>query len=76
MYTAGVTWSMAAVFTPWAARSGHTTVIDAAGTMYLIGGNGDYGNLNDVWSSADKGANRRRGTPGGTQGGTQAIRRG
>ncbi len=41
-------------------------MIDAAGTMYLIGGNGDNtGYLNDVWSSADKGANRTR---GGTQG--------
>ena len=58
-----MTWSPAAVFTPWAARYGHTTVIDAAGTMYLIGGlaagvDGGRVDLNDVWVCADKGANR------------------
>jgi hypothetical protein len=52
-----VIWSLVTSDAPWAARYGHTTVIDAAGTMYLIGGyNGT--SLNDVWSSANKGANR------------------
>ncbi len=73
---AGATWSLAAAITPWAARFGHTTVIDAAGTMYLIGGyNGNY--FNDVWSSANKGANRTRGgTQGSTHEGTLVILRG
>ena len=56
-----MTWSLVTSNAPWAARSAHTTVIDAAGTMFLIGGQGDTGFLNDVWSSADKGANRTQG---------------
>jgi hypothetical protein len=79
--TAGATWSLAAVITPWAARFGHTTVIDAAGTMYLIGGfHGFNTNLNDVWSSANKGANRTRGVlpvvPKGALKGTQGVLKG
>jgi hypothetical protein len=45
---------------PWAGRGGHTTVIDAAGTMYLMGGVGDAGKFykfNDVWQSFGAGAN-------------------
>ena len=62
---------------PWAGRYMPTTVIDAAGTMYLIGGQGDTGSLNDVWSSANKGANRTRGgTQGSTHEGTLVILRG
>jgi hypothetical protein len=39
----------------WAARSGHTSVIDAAGAIYVIGGyDGKY--LADVWVSTDGGA--------------------
>jgi hypothetical protein len=38
---------------PWAARTAHTTVIDAAGNIYLMGGGGGAGNnpigYNDVW---------------------------
>ncbi len=44
---------------PWAGRSGHTTVVDAAGTIYVIGGNGyngTYTAYNDVWASTDGGA--------------------
>ncbi len=46
---------------PWASRVGHTTVIDAAGAIYVIGGqSGDGGDgtiwLNDVWVSTDGGA--------------------
>ncbi len=57
---AGVTWSLVTSNAPWAGRWGHTTVIDAAGTIYLIGGEAATGALNDVWSSADKGVNRLR----------------
>ncbi len=75
---AGVTWSLVTSNAPWAGRHSHTTVIDAAGTMYLIGGfGGATGNLNDVWSSANKGANRTQGgTIVGTQGGTQTVLKG
>jgi hypothetical protein len=42
---------------PWAGRYGHTTVIDAAGAIYVIGGVGFSGiYLNDVWASTDGGA--------------------
>ncbi len=64
---AGVTWSLVTSNAPWAARRYHTTVIDAAGAIYLIGGNefknNNFYNFNDVWQSPDKGANRTRGVP-------------
>jgi hypothetical protein len=39
-------------------RLGYTTVIDAAGAIYVIGGYGgeDTGYLKDVWVSTDGGA--------------------
>ncbi len=61
---AGVTWTSRTRDAPWAARYGHTTVIDAAGAIYVIGGfwsgNNDY-YLDDVWVSTDGGAHRTRG---------------
>ncbi len=64
---AGATWRLVTASAPWAARSAHTTVIDAAGAIYVIGGY-NYAstpstNFNDVWVSADGGADR---TPAGT----------
>ncbi len=42
---------------PWAGRSGHTSVIDAAGAIFVIGGYGGYPTyFNDVWKSTDGGA--------------------
>jgi hypothetical protein len=42
---------------PWAARFGHTTVIDAvSGAIYVIGGLYGSTYLNDVWVSTDGGA--------------------
>ncbi len=43
---------------PWAARQGHTSVIDAAGAIYVLGGEGDGATRypNDVWASTDGGA--------------------
>ncbi len=53
-------WRCRTASAPWAGRDGHTTVIDAAGAIYIIGGegfNGTYGILfNDVWVSTDGGA--------------------
>ncbi len=45
---------------PLAARAGHTSlsVIDAAGAIYVIGGQGLGPYYNDVWKSTDKGAHR------------------
>ncbi len=69
----------------WAGRCGHTTVIDAAGNIYVMGGVGDgIGNyFNDVWVGTNKGANRTQGYSAGTQevltgytGGTQETLKG
>ncbi len=57
---------------PWAARFGHTTVIDAAGAIYVIGGINVYGGtlFQDVWVSTDGGA-RAGLAPGGWSGGSR-----
>jgi hypothetical protein len=49
---AGVTWTSRTTNAQWAARVGHTSVVDAAGAIYVIGGGG----YNDVWASTDGGA--------------------
>ncbi len=50
-------WRCRTASAPWAGRSGHTTVVDAAGAIYVIGGEGNGGILfNDVWVSTDGGA--------------------
>ena len=74
-FAAGVTWTSRTTSAPWAARDSPTTVIDAAGAIYVIGGHGSSTYYNDVWISTDGGARpaSRRGTrgvlgvsPGGT----------
>jgi hypothetical protein len=40
----------------WAARSHHTSVVDAAGAIYVIGGNDGTTRYQDVWASTDGGA--------------------
>jgi hypothetical protein len=54
---AGVTWTSRTANAEWAARVGHTSVIDALGAIYVIGGYGDTG-YQDVWASTDGGARR------------------
>ncbi len=61
---AGVTWTRRP-FAPWAARFGHTTVIDAAGAIYVIGGRGGNTYFADVWASTDGGARAGLGPGGG-----------
>jgi hypothetical protein len=52
---AGVTWTSRTSNAPWAGRFGHTSVIDATGAIYVIGGiNGPTND--DVWASTDGGA--------------------
>jgi hypothetical protein len=53
---------------PWAARYDHTSVIDGAGAIYVIGGESFGTFFQDVWASADGGArpDLRRGWSGGT----------
>ncbi len=56
---AGVTWTCRTLSAPWAARYQHTSVVDAAGAIYVIGGYGSFGaNYQDVWVSTDGGAGR------------------
>jgi hypothetical protein len=59
---AGVTWKLMIASTPWAARQGHTTVIDAAGAIYVIGGccGTALHDYKDVWVSTDGGADGTR----------------
>ena len=56
---AGVTWTCRTANAEWAAREGHTSVVDAAGAIYVIGGV-NYGTgttvFADVWVSTDGGA--------------------
>jgi hypothetical protein len=54
----GVTWTNRASSAPWAARQFHTSVVDAAGAIYVIGGtyDRDRTDFNDVWASTDGGA--------------------
>ncbi len=59
---AGITWTSRTLKAPWwGARSDHTSVIDAAGAIYVIGGSSDNGTatspvFQDVWVSPDGGA--------------------
>ncbi len=56
---AGATWTSRTTSAPWAERQRHTTVIDAAGAIYVIGGDGSI-YYQDVWASTDGGADRTR----------------
>jgi hypothetical protein len=68
-----VSWTLAIASAPWAARYGHTSVVDAAGTIYVIGGSGGFGTTfyQDVWVSTDGGA--RAGLGQGTRVGTMGV---
>ncbi len=60
---AGVTWTCRTANSQWAARYGHSSVVDAAGAIYVIGGG-----VADVWASTDGGARAglgQRGVVGG-----------
>jgi hypothetical protein len=58
---AGVTWTSRTTNAPWDARFGHTSVIDAAGAICVIGGHSGSVFLRDKWVSTDGGADRTRG---------------
>ncbi len=69
---AGAMWKSRMTSAPWAAREGPSTVIDAAGAIYVIGGESGGNNLlNDVLKSADGGADRTRGVLRRLLGGTR-----
>jgi hypothetical protein len=58
---AGVSWTSRTTSAPWAARYLRTSVIDAAGAIYVIGGSSGTTYYKDVWVSTDGGADRTRG---------------
>jgi hypothetical protein len=68
---AGATWTLVIASVPWAARGDHTSVIDAAGAIYVIGGGGFTDTrYEDVWKSTDGGSDRARAGYSGGAGGT------
>ena len=66
---AGVTWTSRTTSAHWNARGYHTSVVDAAGAIYVIGGYNVGSNTyyKDVWVSTDGGA--RPDSVGGVVGG-------
>jgi hypothetical protein len=54
-FAAGRTFGNRTLKAGWAARYSQTSVVDAAGAIYVIGGQGTS-NYNDVWASTDGGA--------------------
>jgi hypothetical protein len=59
---AGATWKLLIASAPWAARHSHTSAIDAAGAIYVIGGRGGtFTVYNDAWMSTDGGVDRALG---------------
>jgi len=59
---AGATWKLLIASAPWDARHSHTSAIDAAGAIYVIGGRGGTDTLyNDAWMSTDGGVDRAMG---------------
>ncbi len=68
---AGDRWTSRTTSAPWAVRRRHTSVIDAAGAIYVIGGfDGGTTYYKDVWLSTDGGADRTR------EGGTRRVHAG
>ncbi len=55
---AGITWTSRTTSALWAARYSHTSVVGAAGAIYVIGGSDAGGGTfyQDVWASTDGGA--------------------
>ncbi len=52
---AGVSFTNRTLKAEWAARYGHTSMIDAAGAIYVIGGTNGTTDYRDVWVSTDGG---------------------
>ncbi len=76
---AGRTFTNRTLNAEWARRSGHTSVVDAAGAIYVLGGWGRTDRYQDVWASTDGGArpDSVKGMVGGLhQVGTAGVLRG
>jgi hypothetical protein len=73
---AGTSFTNRTLNAGWAARFGHTSVVDAvSGAIYVIGGRNGGTYYQDVWASTDGGADRTR-SKGGGRGGTTGYYRG
>jgi hypothetical protein len=75
---AGVTWTSRTLNAGWTARGAHTSVVDAAGAIYVIGSSPDL-TYPDVWASTDGGARAGLRHGGGRwvlKGGTRGLLRG
>ncbi len=54
---AGITWTSRTLKAGWAARGYHTSLVDAAAAIYVIGGVDAWNTyFQDVWASTDGGA--------------------
>ncbi len=60
-----MTWTCRTANAGWAARGYHTSVVDAAGAIYVIGGTFGTTRYKDVWVSTDGGARAGLGRGGG-----------
>jgi hypothetical protein len=58
-----MTWTSRTLKAEWAARAWHTTVVDAAGAIYIIGG--DQGDSADVSGNIKAALRARFGNAGG-----------
>ncbi len=73
---AGAMWRCRTKTAPWAAREGHTSLVGAAGAIYVIGGSSSTDtSFKDVWASTDGGA-RPNSVKGGGRWGTQGVLQG
>ncbi len=63
-----MTWTCRTASAQWAGRYQHTSVVDAAGAIYVLGGY-DSTDYQDVWASTDGGP-RPDSVGGGVVGGT------
>ncbi len=71
-------WTSRTAKAEWADRNGHTSVVDAAGAIYVIGGDSQahgFSPVSDVWASTDGGADRTR-SRGAVGEGTKGVLRG
>ncbi len=72
-----MSWTCRTSNAPWEGRYLHTSVIDAAGAIYVIGGRGSSDDFNDVWRSTDGGvrpdSRRCSGGAQGILGGTKGV---
>jgi hypothetical protein len=78
---AGITWTSRTANAQWAGRGYHSSVVDAAGAIYVIGGQSSTGYLQDVWATTDGGARPysvmcARGVLGGYSRGATGVLRG